>query len=141
MLNTENDDVVMASLPLFHAFGLTVTQFLPLIEGLPMVCHADPTDVMGIAKAVTTYRATIMCGTSTFLRLFTRNRKVHPLMLDSLRIIVAGAEKLSDDVRESFKLKFNKEIYEGYGATETAPVASVNLPDACLLYTSPSPRD
>nr|WP_019366857.1 acyl-[ACP]--phospholipid O-acyltransferase [Pseudomonas luteola] len=130
VLNTENDDVVMASLPLFHAFGLTVTQFLPLIEGLPMVCHADPTDVMGIAKAVTTYRATIMCGTSTFLRLFTRNRKVHPLMLDSLRIIVAGAEKLSDDVRESFKLKFNKEIYEGYGATETAPVASVNLPDA-----------
>ncbi|TWI56480.1 acyl-[acyl-carrier-protein]-phospholipid O-acyltransferase/long-chain-fatty-acid--[acyl-carrier-protein] ligase [Pseudomonas duriflava] len=130
VLNTQDDDVVMASLPLFHAFGLTVTQFLPLIEGLPLVCHADPTDVVGIAKAVTTYRATIMCGTSTFLRLFVRNRKVHPLMLDSLRIIVAGAEKLSTDVRESFTLKFNKDIYEGYGATETSPVASVNLPDA-----------
>ena len=51
-------------------------------------------------------------------------------MLESLRIVVAGAEKLSPDVRDAFKLKFNKDIYEGYGATETTPVASVNIPDA-----------
>ncbi len=129
VLNTEDSDVVMASLPLFHAFGLTVTTFLPLIEGLPIVCHPDPTDAVNIAKAIARYRATIFCGTSTFLRLYTKNRRVHPLMLDSLRIVVAGAEKLNDDVRQAFKLKFNKEIYEGYGATETTPVASVNIPD------------
>ena len=130
VLNTEQSDVVMASLPLFHAFGLTVTQFLPLVEGVPMVCHPDPTDALGIAKLVAKFRGTIMFGTSTFLRLFIRNNKVHPLMLDSLRLVVAGAEKLRPDVREQFKIKFNKDIYEGYGATETTPVASVNLPDA-----------
>ncbi|ARN73044.1 acyl-[ACP]--phospholipid O-acyltransferase [Oceanicoccus sagamiensis] len=130
VLNTQDSDVVMASLPLFHAFGLTVTQFMPLIEGLPVVCHADPTDAPNIGKAVAHYKATIICGTSTFLRLYTKNRKVHPLMFDSLRIVVAGAEKLNEQVRESFQLKFNKTIYEGYGATETTPVASVNLPDA-----------
>lgn len=129
VLNMNHDDAVMANLPLFHAFGLTVTQFLPLLEGCPMICHADPTDVVGSAKAVARYRATIMCGTSTFLRLYCRNSKVHPLMLDSLRVIVAGAEKLNDDVRSAFQLKFNKPLYEGYGATETTPVASVNLPD------------
>lgn len=129
-LNTEHDDVMMASLPLFHAFGLTVTQFLPLIEGLPLVCHPDPTDAAGIAKAIARHRATIMCGTSSFLRLFTRSAKVHPLMLDSLRVVVAGAEKVDDSVREAFQLKFHKLIFEGYGATETAPVAAVNLPDA-----------
>jgi len=43
--------------------------------------------------------------------------------------VVAGAEKLNPEVREAFKLKFNKEIYEGYGTTETTPVASVNIPD------------
>ena len=95
VLNVQNDDTVMASLPLFHAFGLTVTQFMPLIEGMPLVCHADPTDVLKIAKAIANYRVTIMCATSTFLRLYTRNRKVHPLMLDSLRVVVAGAEKLN----------------------------------------------
>ncbi|RUR39307.1 acyl-[ACP]--phospholipid O-acyltransferase [Vreelandella populi] len=129
-LNTEHDDVMMASLPLFHAFGLTVTQFLPLIEGLPLVCHPDPTDAAGIARAIARNRATIMCGTSSFLRLFTRSSKVHPLMLDSLRVVVAGAEKVDDSVREAFQHKFHKLIFEGYGATETAPVAAVNLPDA-----------
>jgi len=129
VLNTQDDDVVMASLPLFHAFGLTVTQFMPLLEGLPMVCHADPTDVFGVAKAIAKNRVTLLCGTSTFLRLYCRNHKVHPLMLESLRIVVSGAEKLSPDVRDAFGKKFNKSIYEGYGATETAPVASVNLPD------------
>jgi acyl-[acyl-carrier-protein]-phospholipid O-acyltransferase/long-chain-fatty-acid--[acyl-carrier-protein] ligase len=50
-------------------------------------------------------------------------------MLESLRLVIAGAERLSGDVREAFQRKFNKAIYEGYGATETAPVASTNLPD------------
>ena len=129
MLNTEDSDVVMSSLPLFHAFGLTVTTFMPLVEGIPMVCHPDPTDSVNIAKTIAKYRATILCGTSTFLRLYTMNKRVHPLMFESLRIVVAGAEKLSPNVRDAFKLKFNKDVYEGYGATETTPVASVNVPD------------
>ncbi len=130
VLNAKNEDVVMASLPLFHAFGLTVTQFMPLIEGMPLVCHADPTDALGIAKAIARYRVSVLCATSTFLRLYCRNKKVHPLMLDSLRVVVSGAEKLNPDVREAFKLKFNKTVYEGFGASETTPVASVNVPDS-----------
>lgn len=129
VLNMQEEDVVMASLPLFHAFGLTVNQFLPLVEGLPMICHADPTDAVGIAKAIARNRATIFTGTSTFLRLFARNSKVHPLMLESLRVVISGAEKLNPDVRDAFERKFNKIILEGYGATETSPVACVNLPD------------
>jgi acyl-[acyl-carrier-protein]-phospholipid O-acyltransferase / long-chain-fatty-acid--[acyl-carrier-protein] ligase len=129
VLNAEASDVILANLPPFHAFGLTVTTFLPLIEGIPMVCHPDPTDALGTAKAIARHRATVLCSTSTFLRLYARNRKVHPLMLDSLRIVVAGAERLAPDVREAFLLKFGKPIYEGYGATETTPVASVNVPD------------
>ncbi|MEC4766479.1 acyl-[ACP]--phospholipid O-acyltransferase [Halomonas sp. CUBES01] len=134
VLNTQSNDVVMGSLPLFHAFGLTVTQLLPLIEGLPLVCHPDPTDAPGIAGAIAKHKATIMFGTSSFLRLFVRSTKVHPLMLESLRIVVAGAEKLDDKVRNDFALKFHKPIYEGYGATEIAPVASVNLPDAMGIH-------
>ena len=129
VLNVEEKDVVMANLPLFHAFGLTVTQFMPLLEAVPMVCHADPTDALGSAKAIAQNRVTVLFGTSTFLRLYCRNHKIHPLMLDSLRLVVAGAEKLQEEVRTAFNLKFNLPIYEGYGATETTPVASVNLPD------------
>ncbi|MCP4340426.1 MAG: AMP-binding protein [Desulfobulbaceae bacterium] len=129
VLDTQHEDTVMATLPLFHAFGLTVTGLMPMVEGMPAICHPDPTDAPIIAKAIARYRATVFCGTSTFLRMFTRNRKVHPLMLESLRIVVAGAERLNPEVRDAFKLKFNKDIYEGYGTTETTPVASVNIPD------------
>ncbi len=130
VLNTRVDDVVVASLPPFHAFGLTVTLIMPLIEGVPIACHPDPTDVLGIARTVAKYRGTILFGTATFLSLYARNRKVEPMLLDSLRFVVAGAEKLPDKVRSDFQLKFNKYILEGYGATETTPVASVNVPDA-----------
>ena len=129
VLKTRDDDMVMGCLPPFHSFGLTVTTFLPLIEGIPVVCHPDPTDVLNIAKAIARNKVTVMCATATFLRLYNKNKKVQPLMLDSLRVVVAGAEKLSPDVREEFLTKFNKVIYEGYGATETTPVASVNVPD------------
>ena len=52
VLNAQQNDTVMASLPLFHAFGLTVTQFMPLIEGMPMVCHADPIYYLRTARVV-----------------------------------------------------------------------------------------
>lgn len=129
VLDTREDDTLVASLPLFHAFGLTVTGLMPLIEGIPAICHPDPTDVVKIAKGISRYQATIFCGTSTFLRLFNKNNRVHPLMLDSLRITVAGAERLNPDIRAQFALKFGKTIYEGYGTTETTPVATVNIPD------------
>ncbi|MFU1517753.1 acyl-[ACP]--phospholipid O-acyltransferase [Vreelandella alkaliphila] len=130
VLNTQHDDVVIGSLPLFHAFGLTVTQLLPLIEGLPLVCHADPNDTAGIASAVVKHKATLMFGTSDFLQHLNHSPNVHPPMLESLRAVVVSAETLDEQVCSDFVLKFHKPIYKGYGATETAPVASVNLPDS-----------
>lgn len=129
VLNMRHEDVILASLPLFHAFGLTATIWLPMIEGVPMVCHSDPTDALGIGKSAARFNATVMFGTSTFFRLYTKSKKMHPLMFDSLRLAVSGAEKLSSDVRIAFKEKFNKNILEAYSVTECASVASVNLPD------------
>lgn len=129
VLNIQDDDVVLASLPLFHAFGLTVTTLMPMIEGVPMVCLPDPTDAQQLGRMAAKYSATIMFATSTFLRLYTQSKKVHPLMLQSMRAVIAGGEKLSPAVREKFEMKFKKPVYEGYGATETTPVASCNLPD------------
>ena len=133
VINPNNKDIIMGTLPLFHAMGLTVTTMLPVIEGIPVVCHPDPTDGQGVAKLVAEYGGTILIGTSTFLRLYLRNKKIHPLMFDSLRIVVSGAEKLSEDVRIGFKERFGKTVYEGYGATETTPVACVNIPDYLYL--------
>lgn len=129
VLNTQDEDVFIATQPLFNAFGLTITGILPLVEGIPLVCHPEPGDAMNIARAIARHKVTIYCGTSTYLQAFIKNRRVRPILLGSLRLVIASAEKLDANVRESFKLKFNKDIYEGYGTTETTPVASVNLPD------------
>ncbi|TNF44046.1 MAG: acyl-[ACP]--phospholipid O-acyltransferase, partial [Epsilonproteobacteria bacterium] len=133
LINPTDDDVMLGTLPIFHSFGLTVTTLLPLIEGIPVACHPDPTDGFGIGKMAAKHEATILFATGTFLRLYTRNRKLSPLMFKHLRIVVAGAEKLSVEIRDEFKKKFGHDIYEGYGATETTPVASCNIPDVLML--------
>jgi acyl-[acyl-carrier-protein]-phospholipid O-acyltransferase/long-chain-fatty-acid--[acyl-carrier-protein] ligase len=130
VLNPTNQDVMLGTLPIFHSFGLTVSTLFPLIEGVPVVCHPDPTDGYGIAKLAVKYNATLLFATATFYRLYARNRKINPLMFDKLRMVIAGAEKLPKEVRDMFKNRFGKSILEGYGTTETTPVASCNLHDA-----------
>ena len=132
VLDPRGDDVILNTLPTFHAFGLTVTSFLPLIEGIPMVCNPDPTDAKTIGSLVSEHKITIMAGTSTFYRIYAQSKRLHPLMFESLRMVIAGAEKLKEEVRISFKQKFAKDILEGYGTTETTPVACVNIPDKVL---------
>ena len=129
ILNIQADDVMMSTLPTFQSFGLLATLLMPLSEGIPIVCHPDPNDVLRIAKGISKHQATLLFASSSVFQRYIDKPQVHPLMLESLRLIVAGAEKLQRETQEAFKLKFNKNIYEGYGATETSPVASVNIPD------------
>ncbi|NOR54735.1 MAG: MFS transporter, partial [Sulfurovum sp.] len=132
LINPRDEDVMLGTLPIFHSFGLTVTTLLPLIEGIPVVCHPDPTDGFGIGKMAAKYEASMLFATATFFRLYTRNKKLNPLMFKHLRMVIAGAEKLPKEIREAFKSKFGQDIYEGYGATETTPVASINIPDVLM---------
>ncbi len=129
IVGMQETDVMVNALPLFHAFGLTVSSMMPLFSGLPVICCPDPTDTYGIAKMIARHKGTILPGTSSFLRLYVRNHKIHPALMKTIRFAVAGAEKLSEDVRQQLKDRFNIVVYEGYGATETSPVASINLPD------------
>ncbi|MBE0498853.1 MAG: MFS transporter [Campylobacterales bacterium] len=128
LFNMRHEDVVLASLPLYNPFGLTVTILLPLVEGIPMVCHGDPKDVAGIGRAAEKHRATLLLGSSAFFRLCVKNEKVHPEMFKSLRIAITG-EMLTPELKKAFRMKFHKELLEGYGMSECALVASVNLPD------------
>ncbi len=132
VLNLAKDDVMMASLPIFHAFGLTVCVVMSLIVGTPIVVHPDPTDLKSIAKLVARFKVTHLIATNTFFRGFATNKNIHPLMFDSLRYVIAGAEKLRTETREIFFRKFGIMIYEGFGTTETTPGSSMNDKDILL---------
>ena len=127
MLDAKKDDVMLASLPFFHSFGCTVTLWYPLLEGVRIASYPNPLEAGKIASLVERQAVTVMLATPTFLRAYLR--KAEPPQLRSLRLLITGAEKLPDELAKAFAERFGKEVLQGYGLTETSPVASVNLPE------------
>lgn len=119
-------DRLLGCLPLFHSFGSTFTLWLPLLRGIMVVTTPSPTDAARIAEVVSLGAVTILPSTPTFLRNYARKFKSE--QLGSVRLIVAGAEKLPEDVATLYRERYRLEIMEGYGLTETSPTLSVNVP-------------
>ncbi len=120
-------DRIIGVLPFFHSFGFTVTIWFPLISGCGAVYHPNPTEAAKIGELVAKYKGTFLLSTPTFCANYTR--KCSKEEFASLRFVLVGAEKLRESVGKAFQEKFGVELLEGYGATEMAPVVSVNRPD------------
>ncbi|MGH7832908.1 MAG: acyl-[ACP]--phospholipid O-acyltransferase, partial [Candidatus Binatia bacterium] len=125
-------DRILGVLPFFHSFGFTGTLWFPLISGLGVVYHMNPTDARTIGELTFKYKATILISTPTFYAAY--QRRCSPDEFASLRYAIAGAEKLHKPVADAFKEKYGVELLEGYGCTEMAPVVSVNIPDVDLGF-------
>ncbi len=122
-----DDDVMLANLPYFHVFGLTVNLWTPLRFGMTIVTYANPLDYKSVCTIVREEKPTIMVGTPSFLWGYLR--KSEPGDFQSVRLVVSGADKCPDVLRKEFLDKHGITLYEGYGTTETSPVISTNTPD------------
>src|SRR5207248_8987385 len=90
-LDYTHDESFLGFLPAFHSFGLVVTSLLPLLGGMRVVHHPDPTDASGLARKVAAYRPTLLLGTPTFVGYIVDRAATGEL--SSLRRLIVGAEK------------------------------------------------
>jgi len=117
-------DIILANLVFFHIFGLTVNLWVSFYYGMTMVTYANPLDFQTISNIARDEKPTLMVGTPSFFWGYLQ--KSEPGDFKSLRLMVAGADKCPDALREGFMKKHGVTLLEGYGATETSPVISVN---------------
>src|SRR5690606_13242873 len=121
------DDRMLGILPFFHSFGYTATLWLAVNHGIGVVFHPNPVDAVAIGELVERYRITFLIATPTFLQIYMR--RCTPGQFGSLRMVMTGAEKLSQKLADAFEESFGLRPLEGYGATECAPVIAVSVPD------------
>lgn len=119
------DDVVLAVLPMFHVYGLNTVLGLAVAAGATCVV-TDRFDPQGCADLVARHAITTVAGAPAMYQAwcFTPGLRAR---LASVRLLSSGGAPLPPSVFEAFREATGKEIYEGYGMTEAAPVVATTL--------------
>jgi len=127
LIGVKPEDVILAALPFFHSFGQTCVMHVSLYAGAAMslLPHFEAQKALELIQRD---RVTIFAGVPTMYFHLARFDQVERYDVSSLRLCVCGGAALSPQIREEFERRFGIPILEGYGLSETSPVASFNPP-------------
>ena len=122
------DDVLFGGLPLFHSFGQTCALNTAVAGGsqLTLLPRFDPQQAL---EVVTRDRVTVFLGVPTMYMALLGVRERDAYDTSSVRLGVSGGSSLPVEVLSSVEEAFGLTVLEGYGLSETSPVASFNHPD------------
>ena len=128
LLPMTEDTVALATLPLFHSFGQTVIQNAILGAGGSYVLlpRFTPNDAMGLIQK---HKVTLFAGVPTMYFALLNSPEAASYDLSSMELCASGGSAMPVEVMRAFDEKYDVKILEGYGLSETSPVASFNQLD------------
>ncbi|MGE0112479.1 long-chain-fatty-acid--CoA ligase [Aquabacterium sp.] len=125
---------VVCALPLYHIFALTVCALMGIRNGACMLLIPNPRDIPGFIKELSQFRFHLFPAVNTLYSGLMNNPEFAKLDFSSLQVTIGGGMAVQRAVAERWKAITGKPIIEGYGLSETSPVASCN-PNNIELYT------
>ena len=125
LIQTSPDDVILGCLPLFHVFGLTCGLNAAVRSGalLTLVPRFDAEVAIDVLERD---GATVLEGVPTMYSAILNSPKADSADLSKLRCCIVGGAPMPVEVLRAFEKQFGCEVYEGYGLSETAPIACFN---------------
>ena len=115
-------------LPLYHIFALTVNMVMGMAEGAANLLIPNPRDIPGFVGELGKHKVNFFPGLNTLFNALANNEDFQKLDFSSLMLTVAGGMACQRPVAEKWEKITGNVILEGYGLSETSPVASVNPP-------------
>ncbi len=123
---TEGKEIVLTPLPLYHIFAFTVNCMVMVSYGAKNVLVTNPRDLPKFIGEFKKNKITILTGVNTLFNALTNNKDFQKLDFSSLKITVGGGMAVQTAVAQKWKAITGCTLSEGYGMTESSPVATVN---------------
>ena len=122
----EGQENVITALPLYHVFSLTVNCLGLFTIGVNNILITNPRDIPAFLKLLQESNPTVMTAVSTLLGGLMAHPDFDKVDLSGLKVTVAGGMALKGSVAKEWKARTKTLVIEGYGLTETSPMASCN---------------
>lgn len=117
---------MMTALPMYHVFGLTVCMAFSVYNGLKQVLIPNPRDFKALASSLSKQKVNLFPAVPAMFNALNQWEGIGGLDLSSLTYCFSGAAPISDSVLKAFEERTSSRIMEGFGMTETSPVAAAN---------------
>lgn len=122
----EKEEVVITALPLYHIFALTVNCLAMMKIGAHNVLITNPRDMPGFIKELAKHKFTVIIGVNTLFNGLMNNEAFAKLDFSPLKVAVGGGMAVQKATAEKWEKITGVPLAEGYGLTETSPVATCN---------------
>jgi len=120
----------VCALPLYHIFALTVNSLMGIALGAHNLLIANPRDIPAFIKELQSFKAHVFPGLNTLFNAMMNNPEFKKIDFSSLMLVLGGGMAIQRPVAERWLDMTGRPITEGYGLSETSPVATVNRLDA-----------